>query len=380
MDSIFQLDTVLIKVASRCNLDCTYCYVYHGEDTSWASQPKKLTTETIHNIASSLVEVSQNQDAGFAIVLHGGEPLLLGNEKLEMLLSLLREKLPSNKYPIGIQTNGLLINERFLNICNKYQANVSISIDGPELVNDIARIDLKGKSSFSRLLNGINEIKKHENSDFLFSGTLSVIQITSEPYAIYSFLKEEIKTPSMDFLLQDGNYEKFPINKSSFESTEYGEWLSKLFDLYINDDGNLKIRYFDDIIKLLVGGKNTKEGRGEVNFGIIIIETDGEIRKNDTLRTSYDGVDQFSNKPIVGKSKILDLLSSDEYREYTKLQHPNNKTCLDCEYLNVCGGGMPLYRWSKDNGFNNPSIYCNDHKYIIEHIKNKLHELGAFDV
>ena len=36
------IDTVLLKVASRCNLDCSYCYVYHMGDDGWRYQPKLM--------------------------------------------------------------------------------------------------------------------------------------------------------------------------------------------------------------------------------------------------------------------------------------------------------------------------------------------------
>ena len=38
-----QLDTVLLKVASRCNLDCSYCYVYHMGDEAWRDQPDRCS-------------------------------------------------------------------------------------------------------------------------------------------------------------------------------------------------------------------------------------------------------------------------------------------------------------------------------------------------
>ena len=41
------LDTVLLKVASRCNIDCSYCYVFHSADQGWRDQPARMSNETI---------------------------------------------------------------------------------------------------------------------------------------------------------------------------------------------------------------------------------------------------------------------------------------------------------------------------------------------
>ena len=76
-----RLDTVLIKTASRCNLDCTYCYVYQGADTSWRNQPISLSTSTIDAIVGRLGELSLLQEHGFSVVLHGGETSVIRSSK-----------------------------------------------------------------------------------------------------------------------------------------------------------------------------------------------------------------------------------------------------------------------------------------------------------
>ena len=76
MDTAGRVDTVLVKTASRCNFDCSYCYVYHGADSSWRFQPKRMGREVAAAVRARLVEQAERQEMGFAVVLHGGEPLL----------------------------------------------------------------------------------------------------------------------------------------------------------------------------------------------------------------------------------------------------------------------------------------------------------------
>ena len=73
-----RIDTVLLKVASRCNLDCSYCYVYNMGDESWRAMPKRMTPDTQERVAAQLGRLFVAQRHPFAVVLHGGEPLLLG--------------------------------------------------------------------------------------------------------------------------------------------------------------------------------------------------------------------------------------------------------------------------------------------------------------
>ena len=111
-----QLDTVLIKAASRCNLDCSYCYVYRGPDTTWRTQPIRMGREVLARVRDRLIEQAERQRAGFAVVLHGGEPLLLGFDDLAALLHGLRACLSPQRYPISIQTNGILLTEKLLDL------------------------------------------------------------------------------------------------------------------------------------------------------------------------------------------------------------------------------------------------------------------------
>ena len=47
------------------------------------------------------------------------------------------------------------------------------------------------------------------------------------------------------------------------------------------------------------------------------------------------------------------------------------KTCLECDYIQACGGGFLPHRYSAKNGFDNPSVYCEDLKAIFRHIWNR---------
>lgn len=378
MDAEVQLDTVLLKTASRCNLDCSYCYVYRGPDTTWRNQPKRMHQEVLTAVRDRLVEQAAMQDAGFAIVLHGGEPLLLGFDGLATLLNSLRRRLPPERYPISIQTNGTLLNGEMLDLFAKTQTSVSVSIDGPADVNDIARLDHRGKTTHAATIRGIRLLSSHAESEFLFAGTLSVVQPTVSPSTVYEFLKT-LDTPSMDFLLQDGNHDRLPPGKARFETTEFGVWLSALLDVYLGDPSPVPIRVFDDIIKLCLGGVSQKEGRGNDRYGILVVETDGEIRKNDTLRASFETADQFGNRWNVRTTPISTVLASKEFVSYSGMQVPESSCCRNCNLLPICGGGMPLYRWSSDRGYDNPSVYCHDHAILIRHAIVRLGELGIRD-
>jgi uncharacterized protein len=176
----------------------------------------------------------------------------------------------------------------------------------------------------------------------------------------------------MDFLYRDGNHSRLPYRKASFESVEYGRWLVRLWELYVADPTPVPINILDDVTRIVLGGHGLKEGVGSRTYGIVIIETDGTIAKNDTLKSAFDGADRFTSTWSVFKHSLADVVNTDEFNRYSRLQPPTSSTCQQCPELAVCGGGMPLCRWSDEKGFDNPSVYCHDHKLLIDHIRQRL--------
>ena len=364
------LDTILIKVASRCNINCSYCYVYNMGDDNWSRQSKFMTAETLAALCSSLADLAARQPKYFSVILHGGEPLLLGAHRLNNLLAQLRAVLPTC-YPISIQTNGILITEEILDVCALHQVSMAVSLDGPAHVHDTFRITHGGAGTFEQVVTGINVLQSHREAAFLNAGWLAVIDPATDPTEIYHFFKT-MGAPSVDFLYKDGNHSVLPIGKAAVHSLEYGKWMVGLLNTYMNDANPLPIRVVDDMLKVLLGGVVSKEGLGVTNFGILIIDTDGTFMKNDTLKSSYNGADKFLYSVNIKETSILTFLQSVVFEQYRSMQKPTCKKCLACPELHLCGGGMILHRWHNDNQFDNVSVYCSDQLYLINHMRQLL--------
>lgn len=367
---MLQVDTVLLKVASKCNINCTYCYVYNMGDDGWRDMPNLMTRSTVSGVAKALGELVGDQSRPFATVLHGGEPLMLGPRRLQQLLEVLRKVLPDS-HKICMQSNGMLLTREIADICAASGVSISISLDGPQDVNDRFRKDKRGDGTHARVATGIRVLLDHPASESLFAGILSVIDPTSDPVSVYCYLKS-LQAPSIDFLYRDGNHSIMPYGKADFESIEYGAWLSALLDTYLADPDPPRVRVLDDMIRLLLGGSGVKEGLGARDYVIFIVETDGTISKNDTLKSSFNRADRFAEHWHVGSTRFLKMLETYEFNQYQVSQKATAVQCRTCPHVAVCGGGMPLHRWSKEASFDNPSVYCNDQKFVIDSILRHL--------
>lgn len=339
-------------------------------DAGWADMPNQISRETARAVTRTLGGLSRLQKRPFAVVLHGGEPLLLGPQKLRYLISMLRSVVPAG-CAVSLQTNGILIGDEILDLCSETRTTISVSLDGPRHVHDRFRVGHTGQGTYDKVLSGIERLRSHPDAKFLFTGLLAVIDPDSDPAEVYRFFKS-LDPPSVDFIYRDGNHSRLPYGKSSIHSTEYGWWMSKLLDVYLADPTPIRIRILDDMIKLMLGGVGTKDGVGLTDYGVLIVDTDGSITKNDTLKSSYDGADRFNEKWSVHTHDLAEVLGSPEFAEYHRMQRPASKTCLSCPELRVCGGGMTLHRWRDDSGYDNPSVYCADQTLLINHIRGYL--------
>ena len=159
---------------------------------------------------------------------------------------------------------------------------------------------------------------------------------------------KETQAPSIDFLVRDGNRTRLPPGKASIHSTEYGRWMAGLLDVYLNDPAPPRVRVLDDMLRLILGGKAQKEGVGTTDYGILVIETDGGVHKNDTLKVARQSADRFEgNSWSVLSDSLLDIVHSQAYSDYYRQQRPTARVCRICPELTVCGGGMVAHRWSK---------------------------------
>ena len=178
------VDTVLLKVASRCNLDCSYCYVYHMGDDAWRLQPKHMPVAVQLATVRQLADLYSHQGQPLSVVLHGGEPLLIGTRRLRHLCQQLRRALPP---PCGVhvQTNGVLLTDEIIDIFVQFNVGISVSIDGPSEVHDRARVDHTGRGSYQHVAKAIGRLTSRRDAMPLFAGVLAVIDPTSRPDRVY---------------------------------------------------------------------------------------------------------------------------------------------------------------------------------------------------
>jgi len=371
--------TFVIKIASRCNLNCTYCYMYNMGDSTYKLQPKFMSEKTyIAMFKRAKEHCIEHHINNFSFVIHGGEPLLTGKKYFEKFVETGREIFSDSGVNtlFTLQTNALLLDDEWCEIFQKYGIKVGISLDGLQKDNDKNRIDHAGRGSYDAIVRGVKLL--NTKAPDVRPGILTVININSDPTEIYDHFKK-INIKAVDFLIPEATYNQKPPRpvegKFMFSETPYADWLIEMFDNWFNDNtgDRLYVRRFKQYIHSIMGGDVNGDDMGNLHNEVLVVETNGAFEAVDALKVCGEGFTK--NKTNVKDCKIDEALRTDLAAQYYYSHFNLPKKCLACPINETCGGGYIPHRYSTINGFNNPSVYCNDLMKLITHIQ-ALHLLS----
>src|SRR5262245_48416471 len=142
------ISQLLLKVAARCNIDCSYCYWFR--DASVYQKPKLMSAEVLSQFLLRLEEhIVRHHLEEFTLILHGGEPLLWGIENFRRIGRECRAISRRSGCPIqlAVTTNGILIDDRWVDCLKTHEISVTISLDGPSHIHDIHRRTFQGRGT-----------------------------------------------------------------------------------------------------------------------------------------------------------------------------------------------------------------------------------------
>jgi len=176
--------------------------------------------------------------------------------------------------------------------------------------------------------------------------------------------------PKIDFLLPHGTWVEPPPGRVPHAvGTPYADWLIEVFD-YWYPKPQTRIRLFEEIMHLLLGGSSNSEIVGLAPARMVVIETDGSVEQEDTLKVAYEGA------PATGLNVARDALDAALLLPQIVARQIGGRAlsapCRACSVRAVCGGGLYSHRYREGSGFFNPSVYCPDLLALIGHIRDRV--------
>ena len=351
------IDTVVLKVAAPCNLRCTYCYEYQAGDTSWQRMPKRLDPATARQLGVRIREYAADRDiTRFQVTLHGGEPLLLGRDKLEAIVAALREAALPVELRLGMQTNGVLIDKDIVSFVRENRVKVGVSLDGDAAQNR-RRIDLRGQPTFARALAGYRVLQS--DAPECLSGILTVIDLDNDPAGTVGFLCS-LQPRQLDLLLPFETHDTLGAGRDEW-SARLDNWMRRAFDAWFYDRefAAVKIRIFEDAMQAAITRIPRTDWFGPRRASYLVIATNGDIDTLDHLKVIGERSSLFRGT----ETNVFDHSFAEAEASATALLERFGATslptgCQSCHLRDICAGGYLPHRYSAETTFDNPSVAC----------------------
>lgn len=358
----------LVKVASRCNLACDYCYMYEHADQSWVAQPHFLSDEVERAVVVRIAEyVAESGISNVSVVLHGGEPLLAGVDRICRFARDIRTAVPAGvRCDVSMQTNGVLLTADVLDLLVAADIGVSLSLDGSRGVNDLHRLAPGGASTHAATERSLELLTERPE---VFAGVIAVIDPRTSPRDVLSYFATR-RVPSLDLLLPDANHIRRPPGRDD-DGELYARWLVEAFDIWFDEYADLRLRTFDALLGAVCGRPSPTDAFGLGRVSLLTIETDGTYHDLDVLKITEDGATALGynvlEHPIGVAASSPRLTAHDRLLRIDGL----SEQCGACAEVDVCGGGAVPHRFGSD-GFANPSVYCHELLTLIGHVRRRL--------
>jgi uncharacterized protein len=306
-------------------------------------------------------------------VLHGGEPLLAGVGLVQRAVKSLRCELPvATGLDLTIQTNGVLLKDATLQALDALGVRVGVSLDGNRRQNDAHRVyRAGGTGSYDDVRRGL-EALTGSRFRHLFAGLLCTIDPRHDPITVYEALLE-FRPPAVDLLLPHRTWASPPIGSRTTPALGdpvFGRWLVAVFDHWYCTGRATRVRLFDDIIRLLLGGTARSDQVGLSPAAYVVIDTDGSFQQVDALKVVAAGA------PETGLNVFDHTLDDVTVHPAVVARQIGGRAlssqCRACRLVAVCGGGHYTHRYRPGLGFRNPSVYCEDLQLLIKHIAHRI--------
>ncbi|NUT52526.1 MAG: FxsB family radical SAM/SPASM domain protein, partial [Saccharothrix sp.] len=356
----------VLKVHSRCNLACDYCYVYERADQRWRGRPRVMSPGIVAHTAERVAEhVRGHGLSDVEVVLHGGEPLLAGRAALESLVSRFRTVVPA-RVRFTVQTNATLLDREFLELFSALGVRVGVSLDGTPEAHDRHRVRPDGGGSWAAVREALTSLREYPA---VYGGLLCVVDVRDDPLRVYESLLD-FAPPAVDFLLPHGNWSAPPPGRvPGARSTPYADWLIAVFDVWYRDP-RTGVRLFEELLAVLLGGGSRVEGIGLSPSAQVVVETDGAVEVSDILASSSP--EASATGLHVARDPFDAALDLPEVRAARSGLAGLSDECVRCPVVSACGGGLRAHRFLAGAGFDRPSVYCPDLVRLIGHVRSRV--------
>jgi uncharacterized protein len=359
-----------------CNLDCTYCY-FLSKELLYPGSRFRMADELLEEYTRQYIAAQQVPAVTFA--WQGGEPTLMGLEFFERAVALQqRYRKPGTRIYNAFQTNGVLLDDDWCRFFHKHDFLIGLSVDGPQRLHDHYRVDKGGKPTFTRVMAGLDLLKKHR-VDFNILTTVHAGNV-DHPLEVYRFLRDEVGARYLQFIpiVERDNATGFQegdrVTERSLTGAQYGEFLCAIFDEWVRRDvGRVFVQIFDVALAAWSGQRPGLCVFEETCGTALAMEHNGDLFSCDHFVEPAFRLGNIQEIPLV------EMVGSEQQRRFGLDKRESlPRYCRECAVRFVCNGGCPKDRIIvTPDGEPGLNYLCAGFKRFFHHIDGPMQLMAA---
>lgn len=357
MDQRRGIQNVMIKPAHDCNMNCDYCFV---KNLTEDYREQRMSLDTL-NEAYKVLSASAEE---VHIIWHGGEPTLMGSQWYKDAIELSYLYSDKTKFTHSMQSNGLLIDEGWLDLIENYNVSLAVSFDG--LFQDYR------KEGTKEIVEGnLINMKKQLGH----AGCLSVVTENSYKGMIdnYEYFKDKGVQVFYNYGINGdysnrGNFEGAPLESYMKEFVNY-------FKHWMNDSEGYAERSCIHPIEKVMGLGGGCCSTSDCRYRWLNINPDGTTSHCNRYFPEEYGMGQIEEARTVD-----DLYNTKEYKLLDRaIQKRFELYCNNCEYLKYCKGGCNSNHLMNSGQIEIIDVgYCNRFKLEFNEVYKILRNIDIY--
>lgn len=356
------VNLLIIQPTPFCNINCDYCYLPERNST------KRMTLPVLEH-ALKRVFASGLVGNELSIVWHAGEPLALPVFFYEQAFQAIeRLSLPLENINHSIQTNGMLINDRWCELIEENQIRIGVSIDGPQYIHDAHRKTRSGLGTHAQVMKGVEALRKHA-IDFHAIAVITENSLDYPEEIFDFFLEHEIQNIGFNIEEIEGANCTSTLDSNSVEQ-RIRSFFYRMYCLQKSSNGKIKIREFDRAYQAIALNRDMEQSYRHndqvVPFGIISIDCEGNFSTFSpellAMKSVTYGDFAFGN---ILTHDFLESMESEKFKHVFADIKAGVHLCSEtCEYYSLCGGGAPSNKYYENGSFASAeTMFC---RYTIK--------------
>lgn len=175
------LAAVYIDPTDLCNSDCPYCYVpakirKHGRSMTW---------DELNFILNKIKKYFREKEKTPVIIFHASEPLLIK----EIIFRAIQKY--KKDFRFGIQTNGLLLEQKDIRFIKKNKIGIGISLDASnKIINNRLRFSSGNGGNYNKVIQAIEQFNGYEGLNIIT--TITKLNVSNLPSLIKFLHKKKV--------------------------------------------------------------------------------------------------------------------------------------------------------------------------------------------